>query len=98
MEVCNCDVCTLLRWLNEHLEGAADRAIPALAEALWRVITDAENDSQTQIHQALTDIGIDPNTFAMLRTAAKLTSWELSAAAEESQEIDENGGRLPVLH
>lgn len=98
MEDCSCDVCSLLRWLNKHVDGAADRAIPALAEALWRVIAEAESDTQSQIHQAIFDLGIDPHTFQMLRSAAKLTSWELSAAADDTQEPDEGKGQQPVLH
>jgi hypothetical protein len=98
MTTCDCDVCNLLQWLDEQTESQADRAVAALTQALWRVLAETETGEQAALHQALFDLGMDPHTMMMLRTAVKLASWELSAALEDGPELDEEGSQQPVLH
>jgi aryl carrier-like protein len=96
---CTCDVCTLIGWLEENLDGASGhRAVLALTEALWRVIAQSEAEEQTQLHQTLIDMGLDPHTLMMLRTSVKLATWELSSAAELAQDPDAEPGPQTVLH
>ncbi len=96
MNDCPCDACSLLRWLNDHVGGEADRAISALTQALWRVISESETTDQARIHQSLFELGVDPHTMMMLRTATKLASWELSAAMDEMEDTEEEA--QVVLH
>lgn len=99
MTPCTCDVCTLIGWIEENLDGASGhRAVLALTEALWRVFAQSEAENQTDLHQTLIDLGIDPHTLMMLRTAVKLASWELSAAAEIADDPEVEPPPQTVLH
>ena len=89
MNDCNCDVCNLLRFLDEQLEGNFDRAAASLIQALWRVIAEAEGQDQARFLQELAGHGLDLNTYSLLRTAVKLGSWELDTPAEETAEAEE---------
>lgn len=94
MNDCNCDVCTLLRFLDERLDGRFDRAGAALIQALWRVIAEAESQDQVRFIQELTGHGLDMHTYSLLRTAVKLGSWELDSPSDESAEAEEDSPTL----
>lgn len=91
MNECTCDVCILLRWLDEQLEGRFDRAASALVQALWRVIAEAESQDLAGFHQDLAAMGMDLQSYQLLRTAAKLTSWELETEADVGEDPDDGG-------
>ena len=99
MTPCTCDVCTLMTWIDENLDGACGhRAVLALIEALWRALAQSEAEDPAELHQTLIDLGIDPHTLMMLRTAVKLASWELGAAAEAADEPEAEPPPQTVLH